>query len=109
MAAPKKTTKKTPKPVAVELTSTEIINKMAETSEYAKKAIQDICGEFIDAVRNELLAGNSVSIYKFGKFMVKERAARKGRNPITGESINVAAKQALRFKPSVTMKNGLNV
>jgi DNA-binding protein HU-beta len=66
-------------------------------------------GEAIDAVfgaiQDSLEVGETVSIAKFGKFEVRERAARTGRNPQTGEALEIAETKAPAFKPSETLKN----
>lgn len=61
-----------------------------------------------DAIKDEVKAGNKVDIAAFGSFQIADRAARTARNPQTGESIQVAAKKAPKFKASKTFKDALN-
>ena len=61
-----------------------------------------------DAIKNEVASGNKVDIAGFGSFQAVERAARTARNPQTGETIQVAAKKAVKFKVSKTFKDALN-
>ena len=62
----------------------------------AEKVIQDL----FDRIRVEVADGNSVNIPGFGKFAMKTRAARTARNPRTGESVQVAEKKVIAFKPA---------
>jgi DNA-binding protein HU-beta len=61
-----------------------------------------------DAIAAELAAGRDVAIAGFGKFSVTERAAREGRNPATGETIQIAASRAARFSAAAALKQQLN-
>ena len=49
-----------------------------------------------------------MSLFGFGTFKVAERAARKGRNPQTGEAVKIAASKTVKFKPATSLKAGLN-
>ena len=59
-------------------------------------------------VHRELAAGRDVAIAGFGKFSVRERAAREGRNPATGETIQIAASRAAKFSAAAALKKQLN-
>lgn len=61
-----------------------------------------------ETIKKEVAAGNKVDIAGFGSFQAVERAARTARNPQTGETIQVAAKKAIKFKVSKTFKDALN-
>lgn len=61
-----------------------------------------------DAIKDEVIAGNKVDIVGFGSFLSADRAARTARNPKTGETVQVAAKKAVKFKVSKTFKDALN-
>jgi DNA-binding protein HU-beta len=52
--------------------------------------------------------GEEVSLFGFGRFKVAKRAARKGRNPRTGEAVKIAASKSLKFSPARSLKAGLN-
>ena len=56
----------------------------------------------------ELKKGNKISIVGFGTFAVSERAAREGRNPRTGETVQIAARRAVTFKPGAALKEAVN-
>ena len=61
-----------------------------------------------DTFKETLAEGEKVKISGFGNFVVREKNARKGRNPQTGEEIRLAARRVLTFKPSLVLKNVLN-
>jgi DNA-binding protein HU-beta len=61
-----------------------------------------------DLIAGELAAGRDVAIAGFGKFSVTERAAREGRNPATGETIQIAASRAAKFSAAAALKQQLN-
>jgi DNA-binding protein HU-beta len=61
-----------------------------------------------DAIAGELAAGRDVAIAGFGKFSVSERAAREGRNPATGETIQIAGSRAAKFSAAAALKQQLN-
>jgi DNA-binding protein HU-beta len=69
----------------------------------AKEAIEAT----LDRIANELTQGNEVSLPGFGKFGVTERSARQGRNPQTGETIQIAATKAPRFQAAAPLKQAL--
>jgi DNA-binding protein HU-beta len=69
----------------------------------AKEAIEAT----LDRIANELTQGNEVSLPGFGKFAVTERSARQGRNPQTGETIQIAATKAPRFQAAAPLKQAL--
>jgi DNA-binding protein HU-beta len=74
------------------------------TGEQAKSAIDAA----IDAIAGELAAGRDVAVAGFGKFSVSERAAREGRNPATGETIQITASRVAKFSAAAALKKQLN-
>ncbi|MEX3623718.1 HU family DNA-binding protein [Viridibacillus arvi] len=86
------------------MNKTDLVNNVSEIASLSKKD----AGKAVDAVFNtiqETLAnGNTVQLIGFGTFEVRERAARKGRNPQTGEGIEIAASKVPAFKPGKTMR-----
>lgn len=70
----------------------------------AERAVDSVLGDIISALKN----GDRVNISGFGTFAVSSRAARPGRNPKTGESIEIAASKAAKFKPGKQLKDSLN-
>lgn len=78
--------------------------KLGGTIEGNKKIIQDVFGIVSDSIEK----GEEVRINNFGKFTVTERGARTGRNPRTGETIQIAAKKTLKFKQAEAIGRLLN-
>jgi DNA-binding protein HU-beta len=74
------------------------------TNGQAKEAIEAT----LEQIENALMSGNEVSLSGFGKFAISERSARQGRNPQTGEPIEIKASRAPRFQPSAPLKAALN-
>lgn len=70
----------------------------------ARKLVDGIFAAIVEAAA----AGEEVSLNGFGKFKVKESAAREGRNPATGEAIQIAASKKLTFTPAKAVKDKLN-
>ncbi|HVF79169.1 MAG TPA: HU family DNA-binding protein, partial [Solirubrobacteraceae bacterium] len=61
-----------------------------------------------DAIASELAGGGEVAVAGFGKFSVSDRSAREGRNPATGETIQIAASKAAKFSAAAALKKRLN-
>jgi DNA-binding protein HU-beta len=77
---------------------TDLVNAVAEKSGLTKKDAEKAVGALFDTVGEALAAGDKVQVVGFGTFEVRERAARKGRNPQTGEEIEIAAARLPVFK-----------
>ena len=75
-----------------------LVTKIAEKSGLSKKQAEQALGAFIDSVTEALKEGDKVQLMGFGTFEVKERAARTGRNPSTGETIEIPASKTPTFK-----------
>jgi DNA-binding protein HU-beta len=78
----------------------EIVNQVSERTGLKKTEVQQVLDETLNEIRNSLESGDSVTLRGFGNFKVTERAARKGRNPRTGEEIDIAAGKRVSFKLS---------
>ena len=85
----------------------ELINKIAEAG-LSKKDAGIALDAAINAVSDALTAGDSVQLIGFGTFSVKERAAREGRNPRTGEVVKIKAAKAPVFKAGKALKDKVN-
>jgi DNA-binding protein HU-beta len=81
-----------------------VANEFEVTGRFARELVDTIFDAMIDAARR----GEEVSIFGFGKFKIAERAARKGRNPATGEAVKIAASKNLKFAPASSLKASLN-
>ncbi|HAU87891.1 MAG TPA: HU family DNA-binding protein [Lachnospiraceae bacterium] len=86
----------------------ELVAAIAEKTELSKKDSEKALKAFIDVVTEELIKGEKVSLIGFGTFEVSERAAREGRNPQTGKTMQIAACKAPKFKAGKQLKDALN-
>lgn len=90
------------------MTKKEIVKFVAQSTDNTIKGTEEIVDEFINYVKNSLIQHEDVVIHGFGTFKIKLRDARTARNPQTGETIEVPAKYALKFKPTSTLKAEIN-
>lgn len=88
-----------------ELNKTDLIAKVAETTEFSKKDAAKAVDAVFDAIAGALQQGEKVQLVGFGNFEVKHREARKGRNPLTGAEIEIAASKTPSFKAGKTLKD----
>lgn len=89
------------------MTKLELIDKLAEESGITKAQAERGLAAICRIISNALVNGDSVAIPGIGKFEVKERAERKGRNPSTGESVIIPASKAVTFKATKTLKDAV--
>jgi DNA-binding protein HU-beta len=90
------------------MTKNELADKVAERTGLAGSQARQVLEATIETVADELAAGGEVALAGFGKFSVSHRAARQGRNPATGETINIAASKAAKFSAASALKSRLN-
>lgn len=86
----------------------ELIDKVAKETDLEKKQADAAVAAFVNAVVAETTAGSKVSIFGFGTFTPKSRAARTGRNPRTGTPVKIAASKSVGFTPAQAYKDTLN-
>jgi DNA-binding protein HU-beta len=86
------------------MNKTELIAKVAEQTNFTKKDAQKAVEAVLDAITEALKNGENVQLIGFGNFEIRERSARKGRNPQTGEEIEIAASKVPAFKPGKALK-----
>lgn len=86
----------------------ELIAKIAEESKLTKKASEAALDAFVASVQGALKKGEKVQLVGFGTFEVRQRAARKGRNPQTKEEIKIPASKAPVFKAGKALKELVN-
>ena len=87
---------------------TQLVDKIAENADISKASAGRALDAFIDAVSETLKEGDQVSLVGFGTFSVRERSARTGRNPQTGEEIQIAAAKVPGFKAGKALKDSVN-
>ncbi|MFY9313513.1 MAG: HU family DNA-binding protein [Tepidanaerobacteraceae bacterium] len=90
------------------MNKTELISVMAEKSGLTKKDSEKALNSFIEAVEEALVKGEKVQLVGFGTFEVRERSARKGRNPQTGEEIDIPAASVPAFKAGKALRESIN-
>ena len=90
------------------MNKTELVAAMAEQAELSKKDSEKALKAFIDVVTEELKKGEKIQLVGFGTFEVTERAAREGRNPLTGEKMQIKASKAPKFKAGKALKDAVN-
>lgn len=86
----------------------ELVAAIAEKTDFSKKDSEKALKAFIDVVTEELSKGEKVQLVGFGTFEVTERPARTGRNPLTKETITIAASKAPKFKAGKALKDVIN-
>jgi DNA-binding protein HU-beta len=86
----------------------ELVDAVASATGESKRVVGDVLDAFIDNVQKEVKSGNKVSLPGFGTFERRHRNARTGRNPQTGETIQVAAAEVPAFKPGAGFKSFVN-
>ncbi|ACL76754.1 HU family DNA-binding protein [Ruminiclostridium cellulolyticum] len=91
------------------MNKSDLINSIATKSGLNKKNSEAALNAFISSVEETLKAGDKVTLVGFGTFEVRERAARKGRNPQTKEEITIPASKAPVFKAGKGLKDNVNV
>ena len=89
------------------MNKTELISAVAEASELSKKDTTKAVDAVFDTILEALKAEDKVQLIGFGNFEVRERAARKGRNPQTGEEIEIPASKVPAFKPGKALKDAV--
>lgn len=89
------------------LNKTDLVNAVAEASELSKKDAGKAVDAVFQAITDSLASGEKVQIIGFGNFEVRDRAARKGRNPQTGEEIEIPASKVPAFRAGKALKDAV--
>ncbi|REB09893.1 HU family DNA-binding protein [Sporosarcina sp. BI001-red] len=89
------------------MNKTELINSVAEASGLSKKDATKAVETVFETIQDALSKGEKVQLIGFGNFEVRERAARKGRNPQSGEEIEIAASKVPAFKAGKALKDAV--
>lgn len=86
----------------------ELIGSIADRSGLSKADASKALDAFVSSVSDALAGGDRISLVGFGSWSVDERSARMGRNPRTGEEIQIAAKKVVKFKPGAGLSDAVN-
>ena len=91
------------------MTKADIIENVYErVGGFSKKEAAQIVEAVFDIIKKTLESGEKIKLSGFGNFVVRDKNARIGRNPQTGDEITISARRVLTFKPSQVLKNALN-
>lgn len=90
------------------MTKAEIIQDVYNKLGFSKRDSARIVESVFDIMKETLARGEKIKISGFGNFVVTTKRARKGRNPQTGESIEISRRRVLTFKASQVLRNDLN-
>ncbi|MGG0822909.1 HU family DNA-binding protein [Paenibacillus turicensis] len=89
------------------MNKSDLITQVVESTELSKKDATKAVDAVFEAISTALQNGDKVQLVGFGNFEVRERSARKGRNPQTGEEIEIPASKIPAFKPGKALKDGI--
>ncbi len=90
------------------MTKADLVEKVAKEAEMTKKDAEKLVEIIFDSIISSLNEGEKIELRGFGSFRVRERNARKGRNPKTGEAVKIPAKRVAYFKPGKDLKDLIN-
>ena len=90
------------------MNKTEFIDAVAESADVPKATAAKVLDAMIDTVGSALKDGDQVTLVGFGTFLVRKREARQGRNPRTGDTIQIAASNVPGFKAGKALKDAVN-
>jgi len=90
------------------MTKADLIENVYLKTGFSKKESAEIVEMVFDIMKTNLEEGEKIKIAGFGNFVVKEKATRRGRNPQTGDEIEITSRRILTFKPSQVLKGSIN-
>ena len=90
------------------MTKSELIDCIANDAGIKKAEAEKALKSVVENVTSQLKSGESINLWGLGVFSITDRPARKGRNPRTGEEIDIPAAKAVKFKPAKALKDSIN-
>ncbi len=90
------------------MTKADIVEKLYEKVGFSKKDVSHVVEEIFECIKTTLEVGEKVKISGFGNFSVRQKRARRGRNPQTGGEIIIEKRRVMTFKPSQLLKKAIN-
>lgn len=90
------------------MTKVDIVEAIYEKVGFSKKEVAKIVESIFDIIKEHLKQEDKIKISGFGNFVIRNKRARRGRNPQTGDDIQITPRRILTFKPSQVMKAALN-
>ena len=91
------------------MTKADIVEALYEKVGFSKKQAADLVELVFESLKDTLSKGKKIKISGFGNFVVRDKRSRVGRNPQTGESIEISARRVLTFRPSQVLRSDVNV
>lgn len=91
-----------------QLTKEEFLSQISARTGMSRYDAKSVYHAFMEIIGEQLESGNPVQVYNFGTFKPFHRKARQGRNPQTGEAVQIAAKNTVRFSPAKPLIDALN-
>lgn len=91
------------------MTKADIVEKIYKDAGFSKKEAADLVDLVFKVIKETLSKGEKVKISGFGNFSIRDKATRVGRNPQTGEAMNITARRVLTFKPSLVLKDDITL
>jgi len=95
--------------VCMTLTKADIVQKIADDCGFSKGESSEIVEKILDIIKTSFIQGEDVMISGFGKWSVKQKNSRRGRNPQTGSSLILDARKVITWKYSPVLKKSVNV
>ncbi|MCA9389921.1 HU family DNA-binding protein [candidate division WWE3 bacterium] len=89
------------------MTKSELIEELAQRSDLTKRAAGDALNAMLDIITESLAKGDKVTLTGFGTFLVRQRAARMGRNPQTGDPLHIPAQTTPAFRAGSALKESV--
>lgn len=90
------------------MTKTDLVEKIQASIGLSRKDAAAMLESVFTIMKESLEAGETIKISGFGSFVVSQKAARRGRNPQTGEAITIEARKVLTFKPGSVLRDAIN-
>jgi integration host factor subunit beta len=90
------------------MTKADLVGKVADEADMTKKDAEQLVEIIFDSIIDSLNKGEKIELRGFGSFRVRQRNSRKGRNPKTGDAVNIPAKRVAYFKPGKELKELIN-
>jgi integration host factor subunit alpha len=93
--------------ISMSLTKADIVERIYKEAGFSKKEAAELVDLVFKVIKDTLARGEKVKISGFGNFSIRDKATRVGRNPQTGDSMNISARRVLTFKPSQILKEDI--
>jgi integration host factor subunit alpha len=85
-------------------TKNDLVESLCQNLDFSKKDVQDLVETLFELIKSELAQGNAIKLPGFGNFSIRSKNPRVGRNPKTGETMEITARKVLTFKPSTILR-----